>query len=66
MGRYIVCTVWGMIFMFIVGFIGAPLTQSSYDPVTLLVVGAIFGFLFSLIIPKITAHSVKDDSVYSK
>ncbi|MCD5447848.1 YjzD family protein [Lactobacillus delbrueckii subsp. lactis] len=66
MGRYIVCIVWGMIYTFIIGFIGAPLTQSTYNPVTLLIVGALFGLLFSLIIPKITAKSYKDDSAYSK
>ncbi|CAH1706365.1 conserved protein of unknown function [Lactobacillus delbrueckii subsp. delbrueckii] len=62
MGRYIVCIVWGMIYT----FIGAPLTQSTYNPVTLLIVGAVFGLLFSLIIPKITAKSYNDDSACNK
>ncbi|KRK23874.1 membrane protein [Lactobacillus delbrueckii subsp. delbrueckii DSM 20074 = JCM 1012] len=55
-----------MIYTFIIGFIGAPLTQSTYNPVTLLIVGAVFGLLFSLIIPKITAKSYNDDSACNK
>lgn len=66
MGRYITCMLWGMIFMFIVGFIGAPLTQNTYHAVPCLIFGAIFGLLFALIIPRITANSYKDNSKYSK
>ena len=65
-GRSIVCMVWGMVFTFIIGFIGGPLVQHTYQPAHLLLVGAIFGLLFALIIPTITAKSVKYDSEYSK
>ena len=61
MGRYIVCIVWGMIYTFIIGFIGAPLTQSTYNPVTLLIVGAVFGLLFSLTTPR-AANKTEDHS----
>lgn len=56
--------------MFVVGFIAGPLTQSASfnanDVKTYLIVGLIFGILFSAIIATITAHSHKDNSKYSK
>lgn len=52
--------------MSIVGFIAAPLTQNVYAPVEALIVGAVFGLLFTALIPTITAHSHKDKSNYSK
>lgn len=56
--------------MFVVGFIAGPLTQSASfntnDVKICLVVGLIFGILFSAIIATITAHSHKDNSKYSK
>ena len=70
MGRYFVTIVWSVIYMFVVGFIAGPLTQSASfntnDVKTCLVVGLIFGILFSAIIATITAHSHKDNSKYSK
>lgn len=69
MGRYIVTIVWSVIYMLIVGFIAGPLTQSaSFDATDVrncLIVGVIFGILFSAIIATITAHSHKDNSKYS-
>lgn len=66
MGRFIVTIVWSVIYMMIVGFIAAPLTQSVFEPKEALIIGLIFGVLFYLIIPAITAHSHKDNSKYSK
>ncbi|AKG66724.1 YjzD family protein [Lactobacillus helveticus] len=70
MGRYLVTIVWSIIYMFVVGFIAGPLTQSASfnvnDVKTCLIVGLIFGILFSAIIATITAHSHKDNSKYSK
>ncbi|NRO15892.1 YjzD family protein [Lactobacillus helveticus] len=70
MGRYLVIIVWSIIYMFVVGFIAGPLTQSASfnanDVKTCLIVGLIFGILFSAIIATITAHSHKDNSKYSK
>lgn len=69
MGRYIVTIVWSVIYMFFVGFIAGPLTQSASfnmnDVKTCLIVGVIFGILFSAIITTITAHSHTDKSKYS-
>lgn len=64
--RYLVTAVWGAIFMSIIGFIAAALTQRQYDPPRSLIIGAVFGLLFAVIIPTITAHSHKDKSKYSK
>lgn len=66
MGRFIVTVIWSVIYMFVVGFIAAPLTQSVFEPKEALIIGLIFGVLFALIIPAITAKSHKDDSKYSK
>lgn len=52
--------------MMIVGFIGAPLTQSVFNPKEALLIGLVFGILFAAIIPTITAHSHKDNSKFSK
>lgn len=56
--------------MFVVGFIAGPLTQSTSfnatDMINCVIVGVIFGILFSAIIATITAHSHKDNSKYSK
>ncbi|MBN6048951.1 YjzD family protein [Lactobacillus helveticus] len=70
MGRYLVTILWSIIYMLVVGFIAGPLTQSASfnanDVKTCLIVGLIFGILFSAIIATITAHSHKDNSKYSK
>lgn len=66
MGRYIVNTVWSVIFMSIVGFIAAPLTQNKYYPVEAIIAGVIFGILFTAIMPAITRHSHADNSKFSK
>lgn len=64
--RYIVTAIWGSIFMSIIGFIASALTQMKFKPIESLIVGAIFGLLFAIIIPTITAHSHHDKSKYSK
>ena len=70
MGRYIITTVWSVIYMLAVGFIAGPLTRSaSFNGTDLrncVIVGIIFGILFSAIIATITARSHKDNSKYSK
>lgn len=56
--------------MLVVGFIAGPLTRSaSFNGTDLrncVIVGIIFGILFSAIIATITARSHKDNSKYSK
>lgn len=64
--RYIVTTIWSVIFMEIIGFIAASLTQMKFDPIQSLIIGVVFGILFAAIIPTITAKSHKDMSVYGK
>ena len=66
MGRFIVTVIWSVIYTFVIGFIAAPLTQSVFEPKEALIIGVIFGVLFALIIPAITAGSHKDNSKYSK
>lgn len=66
MGRFIVTVIWSIIYMLIIGFIAAPLTQSVFEPKEAILIGVIFGVLFALIIPAITAGSHKDKSKYSK
>ena len=66
MGRYIVTICWSVVYMLIVGFIAAPLTQNVFNLGEAAIIGVIFGFLFAAIIPTITAHSVKDKSEYTK
>ena len=51
--------------MMVIGFIAAPLTQSVFEPKEALLIGIVFGILFAIIIPTITAHSHKDKSKYS-
>ncbi|MBD5431018.1 YjzD family protein [Lactobacillus agrestimuris] len=65
MGRYIVTIIWSVIYMMVIGFIAAPLTQSVFEPKEALLIGIVFGILFAIIIPTITAHSHKDKSKYS-
>lgn len=65
MGRYIVTIVWSVIYMMVIGFIAAPLTQSAFNPKESLIIGVVFGILFAAIIPTITAHSHKDKSKFS-
>ena len=48
------------------GFIAASLTQMQFNPMQSLIIGAVFGLLFAIIIPAITAKSYKDKSKYSK
>lgn len=66
MGRYLITIIWSVIYMMVVGFIGAPLTHSQFNPLEALIIGIIFGILFAAIIPTITAHSHKDKSKFSK
>ncbi|RMC25155.1 MULTISPECIES: DUF2929 family protein [unclassified Lactobacillus] len=66
MGRYIITIGWSVVYMLIVGFIAAPLTQTVFNLNDALIVGLIFGLVFAAIIPTITAHSSKDKSKYSK
>lgn len=66
MGRYIVTIIWSVIYMMVIGFIAAPLTSSVFNAKEALYIGIVFGILFAVIIPTITAHSVKDKSKYSK
>ena len=66
MGRYIVTICWSVVYMLIVGFIAAPLTQNVFNLKEAAIVGLIFGLLFAAIIPTITAHSHQDKSKYSK
>lgn len=69
MGRYIITIIWSVIYMLIIGFIAGPLVQSASfsgtDLMNCVIVGVIFGILFSAIIATITAHSHKDKSKYS-
>jgi membrane associated rhomboid family serine protease len=64
--RIIVTMVWSTIFCLIIGFIASSLTQMRFNLAQSAIIGAIFGFLYALIIPTITAHSVQDKSKYSK
>lgn len=64
--RVIVTMIWAIIFCLIIGFIAGALTQMKFNPEQSIIMGAIFGFFYALIIPTITAHSVKDKSKYSK
>lgn len=66
MGRYIVTICWSVVYMLIVGFIAAPLTQNVFNLQDAVIVGIIFGILFAAIIPTITAHSSKDKSNFTK
>ncbi len=66
MGRYIVTIFWSTIYMLVVGFIAAPLTQSVFEPKEAILIGVVFGVLFAIIIPAITATSHKDNSKFSK
>lgn len=66
MGRYLVTIIWSVVYMMVVGFIAAPLTQNVFNPQQALIIGLIFGLLFAAIIPTITAHAPKDKSKYSK
>lgn len=66
MSRYLVTIGWSVVYMLIVGFIGAPLTQRVFNLGEAVIVGIIFGILFAAIIPTITAHSKKDKSKYSR
>lgn len=66
MGRYIITVIWSVIYMMVIGFIAAPLTQSTFNPTESLIIGIIFGILFAAIMPTITAHSHKDKSKFSK
>ena len=59
MGRYIITTVWSVIYMLVASFNGTDLRNC-------VIVGIIFGILFSAIIATITARSHKDNSKYSK
>lgn len=52
--------------MLVVGFIAAPLTQSVFEPKEAILIGVVFGVLFAIIIPAITASSHKDKSKFSK
>ena len=64
--RYIITVIWSCIFCEIIGFIAASLTQMLFNPMQYLIIGAVFGLLFAIIIPAITAKSHKDKSKYSK
>lgn len=66
MGRYIITVIWSVIYMMVIGFIAAPLTQSTFNPMESLIIGIVFGILFAAIMPTITAHSHKDKSKFSK
>lgn len=58
--RYIITVIWSCIFCEIIGFIAASLTQMQFNPMQSLIIGAVFGLLFAIIIPAITAKSHKD------
>lgn len=64
--RYIITMIWSCIFCEIIGFIAASLTQMQFNPMQSLIIGAVFGLLFAIIIPAITAKSYKDKSKYNK
>ena len=64
--RYIITVIWSCIFCEIIGFIAASLTQMQFNPMQSLIIGAVFGLLFAIIIPAIPATSHKDKSKYSK
>lgn len=66
MSRYIVTICWSVVYMLVIGFIGAPLTQNVFNIGEAVIVGVVFGLLFAAIMPAITAHSCKDKSKYSK
>ncbi|KRK08629.1 hypothetical protein FC52_GL000327 [Lactobacillus pasteurii DSM 23907 = CRBIP 24.76] len=51
--------------MIVIGFIAGPLTQTTFNPIQAVIIGVVFGILFSAIIPTITANSHKDKSKYS-
>lgn len=64
--RFIITIVWSTIYCLIIGFIASSLTQMSFNLTQSAIIGAIFGFFYALIIPTITARSVKDKSKFSK
>ena len=49
--RYVMMAFWGVIFGFIIGFIGSALTQTTFIPVQALVMGGVFGLLLGFIPP---------------
>lgn len=49
MGRYIVTIFWSTIYMLVVGFIAAPLTQSVFEPKEAILIGVVFGILLRLL-----------------
>ena len=55
--RYIITMVWSCIFCEVIGFIAASLTQMQFNPMQSLIIGAVFGLLFAIIIPAITAKT---------
>ena len=59
--RYIITTVWAVIFVEIIGFIGSKLTQMAFNPCESALIGAAFGLLFTAIIPTV-AIIKKNDS----
>ncbi|CCI85360.1 YjzD family protein [Lactobacillus pasteurii] len=65
MGRYLITIFWSVIYMIVIGFIAGPLTQTTFNPIQAVIIGVVFGILFSAIIPTITANSHKDKSKYS-
>lgn len=66
LSRYIVTVIWSTIFMEIIGFIAASLTQMKFDPQQSAIIGVVFGILFAATIPHILAKSHKDNSVFGK
>jgi hypothetical protein len=64
--RYIISAIWSTIFMSIIGFIAAALTETQFNPIQAIRVGIVFGLLFAVIIPFIAAKSYKGKTKYSK
>lgn len=54
MMRYVMMVFWGIIFGFIIGFIGSALTQTTFIPVQAMTIGGVFGLLVGIIPPLLT------------
>lgn len=56
--RYVVTTVWAILFTMIIGFIASALTNMDFNPMQSVIIGAIFGLFFN-VIPYIMTKSAK-------
>ncbi|MFD1671581.1 YjzD family protein [Agrilactobacillus yilanensis] len=49
--RYVMMVFWGVVFGFIIGFIGSALTQTTFILQQSLIVGGVFGLLVGFVPP---------------